>query len=152
VKEAELGGATLDPFAAWLMIRGLRTLAVRMEYHQQIGLTTAKMLEAHPKVARVIHPGLPSHPQHAVAREQLRGYSSLFSFALKEQTREATHGFLDRLKLFGMGVSWGGHESLAIGGTFFGSEQPKPEWIIRLHIGLESVDDILADLRQALES
>lgn len=152
VKEAELGGATLDPFAAWLMIRGLRTLAVRMEYHQTIGLAAAKMLEAHPKVARVIHPGLPSHPQHDVAREQLRGYSSLFSFALKDQSREATHGFLDRLKLFGMGVSWGGHESLAIGGTFFGSERATPEWLIRLHIGLESVDDILADLRQALEN
>lgn len=150
LKEAELGGAATDPFAAWLMIRGLRTLAVRMEYHQKIGMAAAEMLEAHPKVARVIHPGLASHPQHAIAKKQLRGYSSLFSIALKEQTREATHGFLDRLKLFGMGVSWGGHESLAIGGTFFGSDPAKPEWLIRLHIGLESVDDILRDLHQAL--
>ncbi|MBI5866522.1 MAG: PLP-dependent transferase [Planctomycetes bacterium] len=151
LKEAELGGATLDPFAAWLMIRGLRTLAVRMEHHQAVGLAAARMLAEHSKVARVIHPGLPSHPQHEIARRQLRGSSSLFSFTLLEQTSEATHRFLNRLKLFAQGVSWGGHESLAIGGTFFASDPTRKEWLIRLHVGLESVEDILADLRQALE-
>lgn len=152
VKEAELGGASLDPFAAWLMIRGLRTLAVRMEQHQRSGLAAARALEEHPRVARVIHPGLPSHPQHAIARRQLRGYAGLFSIVLKEQTREATHRFLDRLRLFGQGVSWGGHESLAIGGTMFGTDPLRPEWLIRLHVGLETTKDLLDDLHQALEA
>ncbi|MCC6360413.1 MAG: aminotransferase class I/II-fold pyridoxal phosphate-dependent enzyme [Phycisphaerales bacterium] len=151
LNEAELLGATLDPFAAWLIMRGLRTLAVRMQHHQKAGLAAATMLESHPKVARVIHPGLPSHPQHAIAARQCRGFAGLFSVVLREQTREATFRFLDRLKLFGQGVSWGGHESLAIGGTFFNTDPTKTEWLIRLHVGLESVDDILADLRQALE-
>src|SRR5262249_36554286 len=86
-KETELGGATIDPFAAWLMLRGLRTLAVRMRHHQEAGLALARALEKHPKVARVLHPGLESHPQHAIAKRQLRGYSSLFSIVLKEQSQ-----------------------------------------------------------------
>lgn len=150
-RELELGGACIDPFAAWLMIRGLRTLAVRMEQHQRAGLEIARWLESHEKVARVLHPGLESHPQHAVAVRQLRGFSGLFSLLLKEQTRDATHRFLDRLRLFGQGVSWGGFESLAIGGTFFDDNPARPEWVIRLSIGLESVADLLADIRQALE-
>lgn len=149
--EAELLGATLDPFAAWLILRGVRTLAVRMEHHQRAGLAAARMLEQHPGVARVIHPGLPSHPQHAIAAKQCRGFAGLFSIMLREQTRAATFRFLDRLKLFGQGVSWGGHESLAIGGTLFSADPSKPEWRIRLHIGLETVEDVIADLRQALD-
>src|SRR5262249_25426395 len=116
------------------------------------GLAGARTLQQHPKVARVIHPGLESHPQHPVARKQFHGYAGLFSFALKEQTKEATHRFLDSLKLFGQGVSWGGHESLAIGGTMFGNDPFRPEWLIRLHMGLESTDDLLADLTQGLEA
>jgi cystathionine beta-lyase len=150
-REAELGGATLDPFAAWLMLRGLRTLHVRMEQHQKSGLAAARFLESHPRVARVMHPGLESHPQHAIAARQMRGYAGLFSFALKEQTKEATHRFLDRLRLFGQGVSWGGHESLAIGGTFFGTDPTRPEWIVRLHVGLETTANLVADLKRALE-
>lgn len=150
VREAELGGACIDPFAAWLMIRGLRTLGVRMEYHQRVGLAAAQYLESHPRVARVIHPGLPSHPQYELHRRQSSGSSSLFSIVLKEQTREATHRFMDQLKLFGQGVSWGGFESLVVGGTFFGDDPTKQEWVIRLYVGLESESDIIADLKQAL--
>lgn len=152
LREAELGGATLDPFAAWLMLRGLRTLHVRMEQHQRSGLAAGRFLESHPKVARVIHPGLDSHPQHAIAARQMRGYAGLFSFVLKEQTKAATHRFLDSLKLFGQGVSWGGHESLAIGGTMFSTDPTRPEWLIRLHVGLETMEDLVADLQQALEA
>jgi cystathionine beta-lyase len=108
------------------------------------------MLAAHPKVERVMHPGLETHPNHAVARRQLRGCSSLFSFVLRDQGREATNRFLNRLQLFGIGVSWGGFESLATGGTFF-SSGGKPEWVIRLSIGLENVADLLTDLHRALE-
>jgi cystathionine beta-lyase len=150
-RECELGGGILDPHAAWLMLRGLRTLPLRMERHQQSALAIARMLEQHPKVARVRHPGLESHPQHEVAKKQLRGYSGLFSFALKEQSRQAMHRFFDRLQLFSLGVSWGGFESLMVGGTFFNVAGEKPEWLIRLSIGLESERDLIADLKQALE-
>lgn len=149
-REVELGGAMLDPFAAWLMLRGLRTLALRMEHHQAAGLKIARWLEAHPQVLRVLHPGLTSHPQHATARRQLRGCSGLFSFMLREQSRAATHRLLDRLKLFQIGVSWGGFESLALGGNFFSEKHDGAEWIIRLSVGLESADDLIADLEQAL--
>jgi len=150
-QDAELLGATLDPFAAWLLLRSLRTLAVRMERHQANGLAVAELLARHPKVQRVFHPGLPSHPQHALARRQLRGFASLFSFMLVEQTQEAVHRFLNRLRLVGIGVSWGGYESLAVGGVLFNSGGDGGQWLIRLHVGLEHVEDILADVRQALE-
>lgn len=153
-RENELVGATLDPFAAWLMLRGLRTLAVRMEYHQRSGLAVAEMLANHPRVKAVHHPGLTGHPQHELAAEQLRGYSALFSLALKDEGRAAAHRFLNALKLFGQGVSWGGHESLAIGGSMFSRHEPgqEPAWLIRLSIGLESTADLIADLKQALEA
>lgn len=150
-REVELLGATADPFAAWLLLRGLRTLKLRMEQHQRSGLALARFLEQHPRVRRVIHPGLESHPQHATAARQLSGYSSLFSFELKEQTREAAYRFLDRTKLFSIGVSWGGYESLALAGTFFAKPSAPPTWLIRLHVGLETTEDLLADVQQALE-
>ncbi len=151
-REVELCGATLDPFAAWLVLRGLRTLPQRMAYHQESGLRVARMLEAHPRVSRVLHPGLVSHPQHEIARRQMRGFASLFSFIPREQSREATKRIIDRLRLFKQGVSWGGFESLALGGTFFSRRDEAPTWLIRLHVGLESTDDLIADLHQALEA
>lgn len=151
-REVELSGATLDPHAAWLVLRGLRTLPLRMERHQSNALQLARFLERHPKVARVLHPGLESHPQHAVARRQLRGYSGLFSFTLRESTKAAMQNFISRLKLFGFGVSWGGFESIVIGGTFFSDAAGPPEWVIRLSVGLETADDLVADVKQALES
>lgn len=150
-KEAELLGATLDPFAAWLLIRGLRTLPVRMEYHQKSGLRIAAWLAEQPQVRRVHHPGLASHPQHAIARRQFRGFAGLFSFELHAQSAAATHALINRLRLFSIGVSWGGHESLVVGGRIFDHDTEHPAWVIRLHIGLESTDDLLADLRQGLE-
>ena len=149
--EIELSGGMLDPHAAWLMLRGLRTLPLRMERHCRSGLAIAQFLESHPKIAYVLHPGLESHPDHAVARKQLRGYSGLFSFALKEQSREAMHRLFGRLKYFGVGVSWGGFESLILGGTLFSRRSDQPEWLVRVSIGLESERDLIADLVQALE-
>jgi cystathionine beta-lyase len=151
-REIEMCGATADPFAAWLIIRGLRTLALRMRQHHQSALTIARMLDEHPRVARVHHPGLKSHPQHEVARRQFRGYSSLFSFELKNPTQAATQRLLDRLRLFRQAVSWGGYESLAMDGRLFSDDKDNVAWLIRLHIGLESADDLIADLRQALEA
>lgn len=151
-QECELHGATLDPFAAWLLIRGLRTLPLRMERHQQNALRVAVFLVSHPRIAAVYHPGIPAHPHHETARQQLRGFSSLFSFTLKDQTQEACYRFVDQLRLFGIGASWGGHESLALAGSFFSDDMANPVWIIRLHIGLETVTDLIADIKQALEA
>lgn len=148
-REVELCGATLDPFAAWLLLRGLRTLPVRMRQHRDSALEIAQWLVDHPAVARVHHPGLPSHPQHALALRQMHGTGSLFSFEPRAQTREATYRILNSLKLFPIGVSWGGYESLALGGSFF-SDPDDPRWLIRLHVGLESPKDLIADLEQAL--
>jgi cystathionine beta-lyase len=143
-QEGALFGGILDPFAAWLLLRGVRTLPLRMERHQSSALAIARFLEAHPRVARVHHPGLPSHPQHDLARRQLRGTSGLFSFELSEPTREATARMIDRLHYFGIGVSWGGFESLAL--PFTVGER----WHIRLSIGLETVEDLIDDLNQSL--
>ena len=151
-RELELLGAVPDPFASWLLLRGLRTLAVRMEQHQRSALALASFLEQHPLVRRVHHPGLESHPQHETAKRQLRGYASLFSFELEDQSRQATNRFMDHSKLFSIGVSWGGYESLVVGGTLYAKSPDDPTWLIRLHVGLESTDDLIADLRQALEA
>lgn len=150
-KEAELLGATLDPFAAWLLIRGLRTLPIRMRQHEKTGLALARFLADHPKVLSVNHPGLKNNPGHAIAPQYLDGYAGLFSFKLKDQSREATNRFIDHLRLFSIGVSWGGYESLAIGGSFFSTDLQNPEWLIRLHCGLEATEDLLNDVRQALD-
>lgn len=150
-REVELSGATLDPHAAWLILRGLRTLPLRMEQHQRSGLAVARLLEGHPRVARVMHPGLESHPHHEIARRQLRGWSGLFSFTLRDQTKAAMERFISRLRLFGLGVSWGGFESLVVGGTFFSESPDRPEYVIRLSVGLETTEDLVADVRQALE-
>ena len=152
--EAELLGASIDPFAAWLLIRGLRTLAVRMEQHQRSGLALAHLLAEHPAVERVYYPGLETYAQHAVARRQMRGYSGMLSFALRDQTRVATNRFLNRLRVFSIGCSWGGYESLVLGGRgadLFAENLHEPEWIIRLHCGLESTPDLVDDVRQALQ-
>lgn len=150
-REVELAGSTLDPHAAWLILRGLRTLALRMEQHQRSALAVARMLVGHPAVARVTHPGLESHPHHGIARRQLRGYSGLFSFTLKEPGKAPVERFVSRLRLFRIGVSWGGYESLVVAGTFFSESADRPEYVIRLSVGLESTDDLVADVRQALE-
>jgi cystathionine beta-lyase len=152
--EAELLGASIDPFAAWLLIRGLRTLGLRMEQHQRSGLAVARLLAAHGAVQCVYYPGLESCPQHAVAQHQMRGFSGMLSFALRDQTREATHRFMDRLRVFSIGCSWGGYESLVVGGPsreLFNDNPAEPAWIIRLHCGLESTQDLVDDVRQALQ-
>lgn len=148
--EGQLLGGILDPFAAWLLLRGVRTLPLRMERHQESGLRAARFLEAHPRVARVHHPGLPSHPQHVLGASQMRGYSGLFSLELRETERDAVYRVVNQLRYFGIGVSWGGFESLAIPVDLNVRSGEPPRWGIRLHIGLETVEDLLADLEQAL--
>jgi cystathionine beta-lyase len=134
----------------FLGMRGLRTLATRLAQHQRSGLEIARWLEGRPEVARVLHPALPSHPQHALWKRDFLGATGLFSIVLKPASDKAVAAMLDGLQLFGMGFSWGGYESLIIPfdpksyrtATKWSAEGPA----LRLHVGLEDVDDLRADL------
>lgn len=147
-------GITVSPDDAALGARGLRTLAVRLDRHQKSGLEVAHWLQARPEVSRVLHPALPTDPGHEIWSRDFTGASGLFSLILKPVPEKAVAAFFDALKLFGMGYSWGGYESLAIPfdcadyrtATTWNAEGPA----VRLHIGLEDVDDLKADLDQAL--
>jgi cystathionine beta-lyase len=149
----ELLGGILDPVAGWLLLRGLRTLPVRMERAHKSGLQVAEWLAAQPQIAKVNHPGLPTHPQHALARAQMRGYSSLFSFETHPITEEQAYAFADRLRLFRFGCSWGGYESLLLG---WAQTEPdadgKAIWLFRIYIGLENPDDLIRDLQGAIDA
>jgi cystathionine beta-lyase len=142
-------GATLSPEDAFLAIRGLRTLPLRMRRHEESALELARRLEGHPRVLRVLHPGLPSFPDHELARRQMQGMSGLFSFLLRGDPRR----FVDALRVFSIGVSWGGYESLALPvaatGPPQGADDPRPDippGLIRLSVGLEDPRDLIADL------
>jgi cysteine-S-conjugate beta-lyase len=123
---------------------------VRLAQHYRSGLEMARWLAARPEVARVLHPALESHPGHAIWKRDFTGASGLFSIVLKPAPQSAVDAMLDTLKLFGMGFSWGGFESLAIPFDCDGY-RTATKWspggpTLRLHIGLENVDDLKADL------
>lgn len=138
-------GATVSPEDAFLAIRGLRTLAVRMAQHQSSGLKVAEWLAAHPLVTEVRHPGLPSSPWYGLGKAQMTGYSGLFAFALKAAPEGAIRAFSDAIKLFGFAPSWGGFESLMIPIN----AKPNEPLILRLSIGLEPVEALIGDLENA---
>ena len=148
-------GWYVSPDDAYLALRGLRTLPVRLEQHQRSALKVAQWLEAQPEVARVLYPALPSSPDHALWKRDFTGASGLMGVELKPGSREAAEAFLDKLQLFGVGFSWGGFESLA---TYEDPQLRRRQHqaklggpLVRLHIGLEGVDDLIDDLRQALD-
>jgi cysteine-S-conjugate beta-lyase len=143
-------GLCPGPEDVYLGLRGLRSLGVRLERHQKSALELARWLAERPEVARVIHPALPSDPGHAVWTRDFTGSSGLFSIVLKPVARAKVAAMLDGLELFGMGYSWGGFESLILPfdpsayrtATKWKAEGPA----IRLHVGLEDVEDLKADL------
>ena len=143
-------GLCVGPEDVYLGLRGLRSLGVRLARHQQSALAIAGCLAERPEVARVIHPGLPSDPGHTLWKRDFTGSSGLFSIVLKPVPHERLAVMLDGLSLFGMGYSWGGFESLILpfdprayrSATRWQAEGPA----LRIHIGLEDVDDLKADL------
>jgi cystathionine beta-lyase len=154
---AVLLGACLAPDDAYLALRGLRTLPLRMTQHQDSAMKIARWLQGRPEVREVMYPGLPDFPGHALAQGQQTGFSSLFSFRLQPGSDAARHAFVDTLELFLIGVSWGGFESLML--PLETSYKDEPEWrarrkldddTFRTSIGLEDPDDLIADLEKGL--
>jgi cystathionine beta-lyase len=152
----QLLGVCAGPDDVFLAIRGLRTLAVRLAQHYQSGLEMARWLATRPEVVRVLHPALESHPGHAIWKRDFTGASGLFSIVLKPAQPKAVDALLDTVKLFGMGYSWGGFESLII--PFDCTDyRTATKWApggpaLRLHIGLENVEDLKADLARGFEA
>jgi cystathionine gamma-synthase len=148
-------GAVAGPFDAWLTLRGIRTLAPRMDRHCQNASRVAGMLAAHPGVAEVFYPGLPAHPGHDVAAKQMRDFGGMVSCRLRGG-EQATLDVCERTRLFTLGESLGGVESLIehpgrmTHASAAGSPLAVPPDLIRLSVGIESCDDLLEDLRQAL--
>jgi len=143
-------GAILAPFEAWLLIRGMRTLFVRVNKASDTALAIARHLEHHAKVEKVLYPGLQSHPHHEVARRQMDGFGGMMSVCVKGGMEE-TGRVIRALKIFLPATSLGGVESLAEHRKVIeGDKSPIADNLIRLSIGIEAKDDLIADLEQAL--
>ena len=148
-------GLYTAPDDVYLTLRGMRTMAIRLQRHMESGLEIAKWLEKRPEVVQMLHPALESHPQHHLWKENFCGANGLFSFILKDgYSQQAVDHFVDNLEFFGIGYSWGGFESLIV------PFDPRPyrtatQWnakgqAIRIHIGLEDPDDLIRDLEKGL--
>lgn len=159
-------GGVLSPFNAWLILRGIATFPIRMRIHQENALKVATFLESHPKVERVIYPGLPSHPQYELAKRQMNNFSGMLTFRVKDGSEQARI-FAERLQIIHYAVSLGHHRSLIfymnskdlLQTTFrFDTPEQISSWkeyagdgLFRLSVGLEDADDLIKDLEQALE-
>jgi cystathionine beta-lyase len=149
-------GVCAGPDDVFLALRGLRTLAVRLAQHHQSGLEIARWLAGRPEVIKVLHPAMESDPGHAIWKRDFTGASGLFSIVLKPAPQKAVDALLDTVKLFGMGYSWGGFESLVIPFDC-APYRTASTWApggpsLRLHIGLENVGDLMADLERGFEA
>ena len=151
-------GGSMDPEAAYLLIRGIRTLGVRVERQCENAMAVAKFLEKHPKVARVHYPGLASHPDHKLAKKQMRGFGTMLAFDLKGGL-PAARRFCDRVRLFLLAASLGGVESLVILPIYTSHYNMSGEELrragvspgtVRVSVGIEDAEDLIADLKQAL--
>ncbi len=153
-------GLACSPFDAWLVLRGIKTLGPRMEAHQKSAMAVARMLAEHPKVDRVYYPGLETHPQHALAKKQQDGFGAMLSFDVKGDGKSAER-VLERFKVFQLAESLGGVESLVeypetMSHASMTLEARRNAGIsdrtIRVSVGIEHPDDLVADMRQALDA
>lgn len=160
-------GGALNPFAAWLIRRGLHTLSLRMRAHEENALKVAQFLEKHPAVKRVIYPGLPSHPQYELAKQQMKNFSGMLTFQTHEDGKEVAKRFYRKLQVFTYAVSLGKQRSLIwqiptqeiLESSFHLSGKAEESYreyagdgIFRVSIGLESPEDLCVDLEQALQA
>ncbi len=152
-------GAILSPFDSWLVLRGIKTLAVRMKRHEENGMAMANYLAHHPKVKKLYYPGLPDHPQHALAKRQMSGFGAMISFELGSY--ENAKKFLDRVRLCSLGESLGGVETLiSHPETMTHASVPVAErqrlgitpGLVRISVGIEDVEDLIADVENAFEA
>ncbi|MBP0455014.1 MULTISPECIES: cystathionine gamma-synthase [unclassified Kitasatospora] len=148
-------GAVSGPFDAWLVLRGIKTLGVRMDRHSSNAERVAELLAGHPKVSQVLYPGLPGHPGHDIAAKQMKAFGGMVSFRVNGG-EEAAVEVCNRAQLFTLGESLGGVESLIehpgrmTHASVAGSALEVPADLVRVSVGIESIDDLLADLTQAL--
>ncbi|MFE2726244.1 cystathionine gamma-synthase [Kitasatospora sp. NPDC059327] len=148
-------GAVSGPFDAWLVLRGIKTLGVRMDRHSSNAEKVAELLAGHPKVSQVLYPGLPEHPGHDIAAKQMKAFGGMVSFRVNGG-EEAAVEVCNRAQLFTLGESLGGVESLIehpgrmTHASVAGSALEVPADLVRVSVGIESIDDLLADLQQAL--
>ncbi|MFI6152102.1 cystathionine gamma-synthase [Kitasatospora sp. NPDC051170] len=148
-------GAVSGPFDAWLVLRGIKTLGVRMDRHSSNAEKVAELLAGHPKVSQVLYPGLPTHPGHDIAAKQMKAFGGMVSFRVAGG-EEAAVEVCNRAQLFTLGESLGGVESLIehpgrmTHASVAGSALEVPADLVRVSVGIESIDDLLADLTQAL--
>jgi cystathionine gamma-lyase len=151
-------GAVPGPFDAWIVLRGLKTLAVRMRQHEENALAVARFLQNHPEVVTVYYPGLPDHPQHELAKRQMSGFSGMVSFAL-EGGAEAAYAAVQKTRVFHFAESLGGVESLITHpATMTHAAIPREQreargvtdGLMRLSVGIEDEEDLLADLERAI--
>src|SRR5262249_41873384 len=152
-------GAILSPFDSWLVLRGIKTLVVRMERHEQNGREIARFLTTHPKIRRINYPGLPDHPDHELAKRQMRGFGAMISFDLG--SLEAAGRMLAAVRLCSLGESLGGVETLiSHPASMTHASIPEPErsrlgvtpGLVRISAGVEDVEDLVADLDNALRA
>ena len=169
VKDEQLGeqlhfqqfatGATLGPMDAFLVLRGIKTLHLRVQRHCENGEKVVEFLENHPKINTVYYPGLPNHPHHEIAKKQMKGFGGMVSFTFRSGKKEDAISFLEQLKVFTLAESLGGVESLANHPALMTHasipEEKRKEIgitddLVRLSVGVEDIEDLIADLNQAL--
>jgi cystathionine gamma-lyase len=153
-------GPQQSPFDSWLVLRGLKTLAIRMEAHAKNAMKVAKFLEAHPQVESVVYPGLKSHPQHRMAKKQMHGFGGMITFFLKGDIKKCKK-FLSNFEIFALAESLGGVESLIEHPAIMTHASVPKETreaiglsdnLIRISVGIENVDDLIADLERAFKA
>lgn len=151
MNEGQFFGGRLGPFEAWLLLRGLRTLKLRVEHAQRQGTAVFEFLKGRDEVAQIFHAGDPCHSQRGLFESQMAGSTALVSFIPKCQDESKVCAFAEALQHYQIGVSWGGFESLVV--PIFGKpmDWPEEKWAIRLYSGLEDIQDLKADLDQALK-
>jgi len=147
--EAQYFGSALGPFQSWLILRSMRTLPLRVKQHTENATEVARWLRERPEVREVHYCGFDDFPQRELFQKQMRAASSLVCFETVFQDEPTLRKFTEALRVYRLGVSWGGHESLVVALPFKPMDWQEERWLIRLHCGLEHVDDMKADLDQA---